>query len=229
VAAAYEESRPWVTVTSEILNAALAENVLREDGTDLVLLSWVRDPAGEGQLWTEGLARDGVAVIVHPGSPLIETGLAQLQEIFRGRLQEWDGMVLTVVSRENGSGTRAAFESIALDGEGTTLNAVVVPSSEAMIEYVGSTPGAIGYVSTLWLSPNVLGPSGQDPRLGHGVRVLPVEGLLPTGQAVSDGSYLLWRQLYVASRGEPDGEVREFAQWLLQGGGLEESGTVINR
>jgi phosphate transport system substrate-binding protein len=217
-----------VTVTSETLSASLAERVAREGGADLALLSWVGDPNDEGQLWTEGLARDGVAVIVHPNSPLEETGQAQLQEIFRGRLQEWDGTALTVVSREDGAGTRAAFESIALEGADTTLNAVVMPSSEAMIEYVASTPGTIGYVSTLWLSPVAVDQSAQGQRLDSGVRVLPVEGLLPTEQAVGDGSYPLWRQLYLASRGEPYGEAREFAQWLLQGGGLGNPGAIVN-
>jgi phosphate transport system substrate-binding protein len=226
VVAAYEESRPWVTVSTEVLNAAQAEMVLREGSTDLALLSWLGEPEGKGQLWTEGFARDGVAVIVPQDSPLTETGLAQLREIFGGRLQEWNGTVLTVVSREDGSGTRAAFESSALDGQDTTLNAVVMPSSEAMVEHVASTPGAIGYVSTLRLSPVELDRSGQSGRLAGGVRVLPVEGLLPTEETISDGSYLLWRQLYLASRGEPNGQAREFAQWLLRGGGTGESGEL---
>jgi hypothetical protein len=32
---------------------------------------------------------------------------------------------------------------------------------------------------------------------------------------VTDERYVLWRQLYLATLGEPSGEVREFAQWLL--------------
>ena len=224
VAAAYEDSRPWVTVSTQVFNGALAERALREGNADLALLSWLGEPQDEGELWTAGFARDGVAVIVHPASPLTETGLAQLREIFRGRLQEWKGTVLTVVSREDGSGTRAALEDIALDGKSTTLNAVVMPSSEAMVEYVASTPGAIGYVSTLLLSPPQLGHSDQAGRTDDGVRVLPVEGSLPTEQTIGDGSYLLWRQLYLASSGEPNGEAREFAQWLLRGGGIGDSG-----
>jgi phosphate transport system substrate-binding protein len=118
---------------------------------------------------------------------------------------------------------------MALAGEGTTLNAVVAPSSEAMIEYVASTPGAIGYVSTLWLGSDALGDSAEDPRPEDGVRVLAVEGFLPTEQAVGDGSYPLWRQLYLASSGEPDGEARELAQWLLRGAGWGDSGAVVTR
>jgi phosphate transport system substrate-binding protein len=176
VASGYEETRPWVTVSTEVLNAAVAESVLRQGGADLALLSWLKEPEGEGQLWTAGFARDAVAVIVHPASPLTETGLAELQEIFRGRQQEWSGTVLTIVSRESGSGTRAAFESIVLNGRDTTLNAVVMPSSEAMVEHVASTPGAVGYVSTLWLGQAASARSTQSGRPADGARVLPVEG-----------------------------------------------------
>jgi phosphate transport system substrate-binding protein len=208
----YEASRPWVTTQSQVFNSALAEEVLREGGADVALLSWVRGDTGasEGQLWTESFARDGVAVIVHPDLPLEGLGLAQLREVFRGRLQEWGGVELVVVSREEGSGTRATFETVALAGESATLNAVVVPSAESMVEYVATTPGAIGYVST--------------GRLGDGVRVVPVEGIRPTETSIADGSYPLSRQLYLATRGEPTGEAREFSQWLLRGGVADVTG-----
>jgi len=205
-AEAYEASRPWVTTKSQVLNSALAEDVLRESGADVAMLSWVWDEGEEskGQLWTEGFARDGVAVIVHPGLSIEGLELAELREIFRGRLQERDGVRLVVVSREEGSGTRAAFEAVALGGESATLNAVVVPSAESMVEYVASTLGAIGYVST--------------GRLGDGVRVVPVEGVRPTEASIADGSYPLSRQLYLATVGEPAGEAREFSQWVLRDG-----------
>lgn len=203
-AAAYEEDHPWVTVTHQVLNNALAAEALREGEADLALLSWGPVGAEKETLWMEPFARDGVAVIVHPASSFSEIDIAQLREIFRGHLQAYQGDVLTVVSREEGSGTRAAFESIVLDGEDTTLNAVVMPSSEAMVDYVASTPEAIGYASTRCLDDRV--------------RALPVEGVLPTTQTVADGSYPLWRELHLASSGDPTGEARQFAQWLLGGG-----------
>lgn len=208
ISAEYEEARPWVTVEFEVFNNAVSEETLRAGGADLALLSWLQEPRdGDRQpLWAQDFARDGIAVIVHPDSPLAETGLAQLADIFSGRLQEWGGAVLTVVSRESGSGTRAAFESIVLGGEDPTLNAVVMPSSEAVVDYVANTPGAVGYVSTL----------RQDDR----VRALPVEGAMPTREAVIKGEYPLPRTLYLAAVDDPTGEAREFAQWLLAHSGM---------
>ncbi len=215
LAAAYEESYPWITVQVEVWNSALAERTLREGGADLALLSWLEEVAGEELLWSQLFARDGVAVVVYPATPLTEIGLAHLQEVFRGRMQEWGGVVFTAVSREEGSGTRVAFESIVLGNYDVTPTSVLMPSSEAVVEYVARTPGGIGYVSTF--------------RVDDRVRMLPVEGILPTLAAVSDGSYLLSRPLYLAATAEPAGEAREFAQWVLGPDGQAIIGKLGNR
>jgi phosphate transport system substrate-binding protein len=204
-AMAYEEAHPWVTVTSEVFNNALALDALEGNEADLALLSWGSGGEGKESLWMEPVARDGIAVIVHPASTFSGIDLAQLREIFHGRVQERQGVVLTIVSREDGSGTRAAFESLVLDGQDATLNAVLMPSNEAVVDYVASTPAAIGYASTCCVDDRV--------------RALPVEGVPPTEETIASGSYPLCRERYLASSGEPTGEARQFAQWLLRGGG----------
>lgn len=205
LAVAYEESRPWVTVHVEVYNSSVAERTLRAGEADLAFLSWMQQTVGAEPLWLQPFARDGIAIIAYPNVPFREMGLAFLQEISRGRIQEWDGVVFTVVSREEGSGTRAAFNRVVLDIHKTTHTAIVASSSEAVIEHVGQRPGAIGYVSTLWITQPV----------AESVRVLPLEGVLPTRTAVSDGSYPLSRRLLMAATAEPTGEARQFAQWAL--------------
>jgi phosphate transport system substrate-binding protein len=214
--ATYEAAHPWVEVQVEAFNSSVAERTLREGGADLALLSGLQETADEEPLWSQPFARDGVAVVVHPATPFTETGLAHLQAIFRGQVQEWGGMVLTVVSREEGSGTRRAFEGIVLGDYDVAFIAVVMPSSEAVLEYVARTPGAIGYVSTLWLG---------EP-LADGVRVAPVEGTLPTPDGIADGSYPLVRPLFLSAVAEPTGEAREFAQWVL---GPEGQAVIVSR
>ncbi len=206
---AYKTLRPWVTVEAEVLNNDLAIEALLEERADVALLSQdSMDEEAREALWTESFAYDGIAVIVHPGSPFSAIGMSQLRDIFEGRMQEWQGVVLTVVSREAGSGTRAAFERLVLDEGETSLNAVVVPSGEAMMDYVESTSTAIGYVSTLSLDDRV--------------RALPIEGAAPTDAALVDGRYPFRRELVLATHGEPVGEARQFTQWLLRIGAAEE-------
>jgi phosphate transport system substrate-binding protein len=203
LATAYEESRPWVTIHVETYNNELAEETLLNGDADLAFLSWVGE-SDAGTFWTTPIASDDLAVIVHPASPLTDANLALLQEIYRGRVQEWEGIVLAVVSREEGSGSRAAFDSAVLQGRDITLTAVVMPSNAAVVEYVAHTPGSIGYVSTLRLDAAL-----------DGVRVLPVEGTMPSAGTAGDGAYPLSRTLHLATLGEPTGEGREFTQWAL--------------
>ncbi|HHN93468.1 MAG TPA: hypothetical protein ENK17_01745 [Anaerolineae bacterium] len=208
LAASYAETRPWVTVTTAVCDTTVAEEALEEGEADVALLSWIDQSARRPDsppLWVQPFALDGVVVVVHRDSSLTEVGLAQLQEIFRGRMQEWDGMVLAVVSREEGSGVRAAFESVVLGYHPVTPNSVVASSNGALAEYVAHTPATIGYLSALWL----------DRAAVDGVRVLPVEGVWPTAAAFADGTYPIVHPLYLATVAEPTGESRAFAQWVL--------------
>ena len=204
LATAYEEIRPWVTVHVEVYNNALAKETLTNRDADVAFLSWLGEGSGDA-LWSSPVASDDLAVIVHPASPLTEASLALLQEIYRGRVQEWEGLVLAVVSREDGSGTRAAFDNTVLQGRDITLTAVVMPSSAAVVDYVARTPGSIGYVSALRL-----GDTASD-----GVRILPIDGAMPSPGMAGDGQYPLSRGIHLATVGEPAGEAREFAQWAL--------------
>ncbi len=218
MSAGYEQARPWVTVEYEVFNASVAERRLRAGEADLALLSWLEQTGGEPALWSYVVAQDGVAIIVHPGTPFAETGLAHLQQVFRGHVQEWEGVVLAVVSREEGAGTRAAFEHAVMENHSITPSGVVMPSSAAMLEHVARTPGAIGYASTLWIKGYA----------GTALRVLPVEGVLPTPETLADRSYPLSHALYLAATAEPGGEAREFAQWVLGPDGQAITGRLMD-
>ncbi len=206
LAVAYEASHPWAIVQVEVFNSSVAEQSLRAGEADLALLSWIQETTYEQALWKQVFAHDGIAVISHPDLPFDETGLAHLQNIFRGQIQEWGGTVIISVSREDGSGTRQVFDGTVLRIHKVSHTAVVMPSSQAVIEYVARTPGAIGYVSVLQLAE-------FDTANLH---IMPVEGLLPVRETIIDGSYHLARPLYLASASEPAGEARDFAQWLLE-------------
>ena len=105
---------------------------------------------------------------------------------------------ITVVSREDGSGTRGAFVELmgvevkAEDGskaDMTTEEAVIANSTDVVMQNVASDPNAIGYIS--------LGS------LNETVKAVSVDGVAPSVETVAYGSYKVARPFYIATNGEP--------------------------
>ncbi len=165
---------------------------------------------GQQRLWATVIARDGIAIVVHPGNPLPGLTLLQLRDVFYGRVFDWQDTggtagEIVVISREDGSGTRQAFEERVMGGRRVTPTAVVMPGSQAVVDYVAAHPLAVGYVSMGYLSP--------------GVRALPIESLTPTPENVRSGEYHLTRPLVVVTGRQPAGEVRAFLDFALSPAG----------
>jgi len=85
-----------------------------------------------------------------------------------------------------------------------TPTALVMPNSRAVVDYVARDPHAIGYVSMGYVTDTV--------------RVLAVEGLVPTPQNVSRAEYNLTRDLVVLSRPDASGAARAFLDFYPQPG-----------
>ncbi len=88
---------------------------------------------------------DSIAVIVHGDNPVSSFTSLQLREIFGGRILDWkelgnDWGEIVLVSREDGSGTRSAFESRIMGDQPVSLTAVVMPTSKDVVEYVAKNP-----------------------------------------------------------------------------------------
>src|SRR5262249_38879458 len=100
-------------------------------------------------LWGAPIGQDGIAIIVHPDNPATGLSIQQLREIYQGRITNWKevggaDIEISVVSREDGSGTRAEFEQAVMGDRRTTPNAQVTSSSAAMVQSVAAQPGSIG-------------------------------------------------------------------------------------
>lgn len=165
---------------------------------------------------------DGIAVVVHATTDVTGLSLVQLRDLYAGEVIDWlqlgedEGEVL-LVSREEGSGARRAFESTVMGDRAVSLTAVVMPTSADVVEYVSDTPQTIGYVSRAFLGELPDQSGAVDTPAG--VRVLPVEGALPTNNAVAARRYPLVQPLYLVSSGQPTGRVRQFVDFVLSPAG----------
>ena len=176
---------------------------------------------------------DGLAIVVHSTNPVQNLTLLQLRALYSGRILDWAGVGgkagdVLLVSREDGSGSRLLFEQRVMGDEAVSLTAVVMPTSADVVDYVAKNPQAIGYVSrgyvaqvltenplttTATVSPTAIF-TGQPV-----VRVVPVEGQLPTLSNLLQQRYFLTQPLYLLSRGEPQGWARQFLDFVLSPAG----------
>lgn len=107
---------------------------------------------------------------------------------------------ITVISREDGSGTRDAFTELMeiTDEDGndaTTMTAEITNSTSVMASTVQGNAKAIGYVSLGSLSDKV--------------KALKVDGVAPSVETVKDGTYKLQRPFNIAYK---EAEIRETAK-----------------
>ncbi len=183
LAQAFSSQHPDVSLDIRGGDTALGLELLTRSEVDMAAASWLPTDIPTHQVAIP-IAWDGLAIIVHPDNPLEELTLFQLRQLFAGWASRWqdvgapvteeeDVLTIQVLSREDGSGTRAVFEQQVMGDERVTLAALVMPTSQAVVDYVADHPNAIGYVSMAL----------ADSR----VKVLRVEGLAPGPETVRRG------------------------------------------
>jgi phosphate transport system substrate-binding protein len=170
------------------------------------------------------VARDAIAVIVNPGNPVEQLTLQQVSDIFSGKISNWqelggENRPIVRVSREVNSGTHVYFlESVIRLGrkdDKTIFSAdtLLLPSSEGITAEVSQNPNAIGYDGLGYVTPAVkVLRLGSDPGGPF---------VAPSKETVLDHTYLISRDLYMYTNGEPTGRVKEYLDWILGTKGQE--------
>lgn len=162
------------------------------------------------------IARDGIALIVNADVKAENLTLDQARDVFMGKITNWkelggDDQMIVLVSREEGSGTRTAFQEMVMkkDAAGNenliSENAILQASNGAILTTVSSTPNAIGYLSMGYLDDTV--------------KALKINDVAATEENAGNGSYPIVRPLNLLTKGEPTGEVKNFLDWILSAEG----------
>ncbi len=171
-------------------------------------------------VFTNIVARDAIAVAVHPSNDIDGLTLAQIKAIYTGEFSNWSQVggsdsEIVVISRDSASGTFETFNELALDDEKVRPDALLQASNSAVATSVANTPGAIGYIGLGYVSEKV--------------KAIAVDETMPSKETVNSGAYALARPLFMYTNGEPAGAVKEFIDFVMSEEGqklVEENGYI---
>jgi len=141
----------------------------------------------EKDLYAVTIAKDAIAIIVHPNNPVKDLSLNQVRQVFSGKIKHWSQVgglsrPMVLVTREEGE-------------------ALVQDSNGAIRQVVAGDPNAIGYIS--------LGLVNEK------VKALNVSGVEPNLKNIISGRYRLVRPFLFVFNGSPKGEANSFLEFVL--------------
>jgi phosphate transport system substrate-binding protein len=153
------------------------------------------------------LCKDGIAIIVHPSNGVSNLTKDQVKNIFAGTITNWKDVggadkAIHVAAREEGSGTRGAFEELVMGKETKIVSTAILQSSNgALRQVVQGDADAIGFLSFGYLDASI--------------KALNIAGVTANTANVLNGSYPISRPFLLVTKGEPAGLTKAFIDYCL--------------
>lgn len=179
-----------------------------QDGTaQLGMVSRELTDAEKADLVVYTIARDAIVIIVNPSVPVAGLTQVQVRDIFSGTITNWKEVggpdkPIIVVAREEGSGTRTAFQELVM-GKGPVIiaKAILQSSNGAILNTVATTPDSISFLSLGFVDKTA--------------KVLSIDGVEGNAANATSGKYPIVRPLSFISKGEATGAVKAFLNWAV--------------
>lgn len=158
----------------------------------------LKNDGSEDGLEVTSYAIDGIAVVLNKDNKIENLTKEEIKDIYTGKITNWKEVggkdaLITVITRENGSGTRSAFgEIIGLekkDDESTKIvsSATVAGNTGAVQTTVNQNPNSIGYMSFSEVDTEKIKP-------------VKYEGIEISSDTLRDDSYKLKREFYILTK-----------------------------
>jgi phosphate transport system substrate-binding protein len=168
------------------------------------------------------IAYDGIALIVNSKNNVKGLTMAQIKDIYTGKITNWKDVggkdaPIVVVSREDGSGTRDAFQEIVgYKAEELAKEAQIGDGSGNIKSTVSTNENAIGFISFEYIDDTI--------------NALTVDNVEPKASAVKDSTYKISRPfLLVYKEDKADENSKKFIDYILSEEGqkiVEENGLI---
>jgi len=164
------------------------------------------------------VALDGLAVVVHPSNPLSQLTISQLADIYTGKVTNWKQVgghdaKIVLLSREVNSGTHVYFkEHVLRHGKADAKDefspqALLLPSSQAIVDEASQNPDAIGYFGMGYITQHLkvikVAIDEKSPFYA------------PSVELIQNNTYPISRPLIMYTKGEAVGLTKAFVEYVL--------------
>lgn len=218
LATAFMALHPDVTITVQGGGSSVGIQSAADGIVDIGAASRELKSSEEGTVIPTVIARDGIAVVVNNSQAVDDLTLEQVRGIFAGNVTNWNQVggadaEIVVIAREEGSGTRGAFEELVMEDDLISVTALLFPSNGALRTAVNQTPGAIGFLSFGYLDGTIA--------------PLAIDGVAATTDNIDNGTYSVVRPLLYLTASVPARLVEAFIDFCLSAEGqsiVEEEG-----
>jgi phosphate transport system substrate-binding protein len=158
------------------------------------------------------IAVDGIAVIVHKENPINDLSIKQIQYVFSGLITNWKELggedeKIIAVTREEGSGTRGAFEDMVMESAAISDACLVQDSNGAVREIIATTQQGIGYISVGLVDERV--------------KPLAIDKVKPTHANLIIHRYRFMRPFLLLMQEDPAGNIKKFIDYVLSDEGQD--------
>src|SRR5215470_12297172 len=157
------------------------------------------------------VAYDGIAVIVNSANPVKSLTKKQVEQVFTGDVADWSavggsGGKISIYTRNTSSGTYSEFKELAMKKRDYAGGSQKMAGNEQIAAEVGKNKNGVGYVGLAYTKAG-------------GVKVVAIDGAVPSVQGVQSHSYPYWRPTFYYTNGDPSGVAKEFVDFTVGPGG----------
>ena len=157
------------------------------------------------------VAYDGIAVIVNSANSIKTLTKKQVEQIFTGEVTDWSavggsGGKISIYTRNTSSGTYSDFKELAMKKRDYAGGSQKMAGNEQIASEVGKNPNGVGYVGLAYTKAG-------------GVKVMAIDGVLPSVQSVHAKTYPYARPTFYYTNGEPSGLAKQFLDFTISGAG----------
>ncbi len=153
------------------------------------------------------VAYDGMAVVVNANSPIAKLTLRQVEQILTGDVTDGSAVggkpgKISVYTRNTSSGTYQDWKDLAMKKRDYAKSSQKMAGNEQIAAEVAKNPNGIGYVGLAYIH-------------AEGIKVVPIDGVMPSKETVLNKKYAYARPTFYYTNGEATGEAAKFIEFSL--------------